>query len=133
VASTHEVPPRIGMRLPGSPTRSAIPARFHVLRSLDSPLRDTGVPNKYYRGAHQIWYSVSEASANKIPANKVKIRNTPKEVDESVDYRGRQQGIPGCPTRITGAPDKNYRGARQGLPGSPARDTGVSNKDYRGA
>jgi hypothetical protein len=44
------------------------------------------------------------------------------------DYRGPQQGLPGCPTKTTGVPDKNYRGVRQGLPGCPTKTTGVPNK-----
>jgi hypothetical protein len=42
------------------------------------------------------------------------------------------RALPGCPTRITGVPNKKYRGTQQKLPGCPTRITGVPNKKYRG-
>jgi len=43
-------------------------------------------------------------------------------------YRGAQQVLPGCPTKITGVSDKNYRGPQQVLPGSSTKTTGAPNK-----
>src|SRR5918999_1415470 len=49
------------------------------------------------------------------------------------DHRGAHQVLPRSPTSTTGVPSKNYRGAQQKLPGCPTRVTGVPNKNYRGA
>src|SRR5215204_5973249 len=84
-----------------------------------SPTRTTGVPNNLLRTLVGRLRRQSAQISRKLP---VLGLMTPYKEPTGVlnkDYRGPQQGLPGCPTRITGVPSKKYRGAQQGLPGSP--------------
>lgn len=107
------VPPRLRMRLPGSPTSSAVnPATLHnPVPCPGSP--DTGVPNKRYRGAYQTRAERYLLRFRKVPANGAKSVPRLAGVTMATGHRGAQQGLPGCPTRNTGVPDKDYRGTRQ--------------------
>ena len=85
----------------------------------------TGVPDKNYRGAQQGSPSASRPLTPPRRLNKPKARPIRPRETPMATYRGPLQGLPGCPTKTTGVPDKNYRGARQKLPGCPTKTTGV--------
>lgn len=53
MANTHESPPCVGVRSPGSPTSSAILAGFHVPCIPESTVNNVRVPNNRYRRTHQ--------------------------------------------------------------------------------
>jgi hypothetical protein len=93
-----------------------------------SPTRTTGVPDKLLRTLAGRLRRQSAQINRKLPVFGLMTPCKEPTGVPSKDYRGAQQGLPGCPARTTGVPSKDYRGAQQGLPGCPARTTGVPNK-----
>ena len=71
-----------------------------------------------YRGARQkLPGSPTRSPCVSLPLTRV-IRVHKPNFSHPWSHDARQ-GVPGCPTKTTGVPDKEYRGARQKLPGCP--------------
>jgi hypothetical protein len=126
---------------PGTPRSTNAPPLY----LLTPCLRRTGVPDKCYRGAQQ--GSLSNGRSHAPHTLRARSANPHKRAVNAPplylltpclrrtgvpnkNYRGAQQALPGCPTKITGVPNKNYRGVRQALPGCPTKITGVPDKRY---
>jgi hypothetical protein len=96
-------------------------------------LRFSCTPPSAYRGPQQKLPGCPTSAV--IPGAPLLVKSSRKCVKSLLLKRRMtpHRALPGSPTRITGASNKNYRGPQQKLPGSSAKSTGVPDKDYRGA